>query len=255
MERLQKVIANSGYCSRRKAEQLILEGKVKVNHQVVKELGIKVFPKDIIEVEGILLEKEEKVYYLINKPKGCISAVSDDKNRKVVVDYLKEKGVEERVYPVGRLDYDTTGALILTNDGELTNLLTHPSNRIEKVYLVRCKGIVNSSDIMKLKSGIKIGDYTTAKAKAEIVSVDKKNQSSLVRITIIEGKYHQVKLMFEAINHPVKKLRREKFAFLDVEGLKPGEFRRLKIHEVKRLYALAKYQQNPKKVRYHLRRY
>lgn len=255
MERLQKVIARSGICSRRKAEQLILEGKVKVNHEIIKELGKKVSQKDIIEVDGIKIENEEKVYFIINKPAGCLSAVSDDLNRRVVVDYFRDKGIKERIFPVGRLDYDTTGALILTNDGELANLLMHPKNEIAKVYLVRCHGIVNNSDIMKLKTGIKLENYTTAKAKAEIVSVDKVNNSSLVRLTIHEGKYHQVKLMFEAIGHPVKKLRREKFAFLDVQGLKPGEFRRLKIHEVKQLYVLAKHGNGKKEKTYHIRRY
>lgn len=253
MERLQKVIAKSGLTSRRKAEQLILEGKVKVNNKIITELGFKVSTKDSIEVEGIKIENEEKVYYLINKPRGCISAVSDDLGRRVVVDFLREKGVTERVFPVGRLDYDTTGALILTNDGELTHLLTHPKTEIDKVYLVRCDGIVNSSDLMKLRKGIKIDDYITSKASVELLSVDKKNNSSLVRITIHEGRYHQVKLMFEAIGHPVKKLRREKFAFLDVQGLKPGEFRRLKIHEVKQLYVIASTKRMKFK-KYHLRR-
>ncbi len=254
MERLQKVIAQSGVASRRKAEQLILEGKVTVNNKVVTELGVKVSDKDTILVDGVQIENEEKVYYIINKPSGCISAVSDDADRKVVVDFLRDKGVKERIFPVGRLDYDTTGALILTNDGELANLLMHPKNEIDKVYLVRCEGIVNSSDLMKLRSGIKLENYKTAKAKAELLSIDKVNNSSQVRITIHEGRYHQVKLMFEAIGHPVKKLRREKYAFLDVNGLKPGEFRRLKIHEVKQLYVLATTTKEQKKS-YKIRRF
>ncbi|QVK16989.1 rRNA pseudouridine synthase [Mycoplasmatota bacterium] len=253
MERLQKVIARSGVASRRKAEQLILDGKVKVNHKTITELGFKVSDKDLVEVNGMKIEKEEKVYYIINKPAGCISAVSDDKDRTVVVDYFHEKGVKERIFPVGRLDYDTTGALILTNDGELANLLMHPKNEIDKVYLVRCVGIVNNPALMKLRTGIKLEGYTTAKAKVELISIDKKNQSSSVRITIHEGKYHQVKLMFEAIGHPVKKLRRERYAFLDVAGLKSGEFRRLKIHEVKHLYVLAQYKEDTKK--YQIRNY
>lgn len=255
MERLQKVIANRGYTSRRKAEQLILEGKVKVNGVVVKELGIKVSDKDEIEVEGIPLTKEEKVYYVINKPRGTICAVSDDKNRPVVVDFLHKNGVKERIYPVGRLDYDTSGVLLLTNDGELTNLLTHPKSQIEKTYLVRCEGIVNNHDLMRLRTGVLIDGYLTQKAKVELLSVDKKNKSSQVWITITEGKYHQVKKMFEAINHPVKKLRRERFAFLDVEGLKPGEFRKLKIHEVKQLYVLARFKEPHKRKGYKIRRY
>ncbi len=253
MERLQKVIARSGKASRRKAEQMIVDGRVKVNHKVVTELGTKVSHNDLVEVDGVKIESEEKVYFIINKPAGCISAVKDDLDRKVVVDYLREKGVTERVFPVGRLDYDVTGALIITNDGDLANLLMHPNNEIDKVYLVRCDGIVDSSDLMKLRSGIELDDYKTSKAKATLVSVDKKNKSSQVRITIHEGKYHQVKLMFDAIGHPVKKLRREKYAFLDVVGLKPGEFRRLKIHEVKKLYVQAKFKDKLK--HYDLRKY
>jgi len=253
MERLQKVIAKSGVSSRRKAEQFILEGKVKVNDKIITELGFKVSDRDTIEVNGIRIENEEKVYYIINKPSGCISAVSDDLNRQVVVSYLREKGIRERVFPVGRLDYDTTGALMLTNDGELANLLMHPRNEIDKVYLVRCKGIVNSVGLMRLRSGIELEGYTTAKAYVELVSVDKTSQSSSIRITIHEGKYHQVKLMFDAIGHPVKKLRREMYAFLDVAGLKPGEFRRLKIHEIKQLYVLAQFKEPTKT--YHIRRY
>ena len=132
MERLQKVIANYGYTSRRKAEELILKGKVKVNGNVIKELGVKVSGNDTIEVEGTVLENTEKVYFLLNKPRGIITSVSDDKNRKTVVDLIN---TNKRIYPVGRLDYDTTGALILTNDGELANLLMHPKNNIDKVYV------------------------------------------------------------------------------------------------------------------------
>ncbi len=253
MERLQKVIAKSGVTSRRKAEDLIKAGKVKVNGKVVNELGLKVTDKDLVEVNNMKIETEEKVYYIINKPAGCISAFSDDKDRRVVVDYLRSRGVQERVYPVGRLDYDTTGALILTNDGELANLLMHPRNEINKIYLVRCVGIVNSVGLAKLRKGIDLGSFKTAPAKVELVSVDKANNSSQVRITIHEGKYHQVKLMFEAISHPVKKLRREMYAFINVSGLKPGEFRRLKIHEVKQLYVLATYKE--KKTNYRIRRY
>lgn len=241
MERLQKVIANAGYCSRRKAEELIAAGKVKVNGEVVTQMGVLVSPKDEIEVEGQLLTKEEKVYFVMNKPKGVISAVSDDKGRPVVVDYLKEAGVMERVFPVGRLDYDTTGVLIITNDGELANLLMHPKNKIDKVYLVRCEGIISNAAMAKLRKGVEFNGFKSSPAKVDLVSVDKVNQSSLVRITIHEGKYHQVKEMFAAVSHPVKKLRRERYAFIDVDGLKPGEFRRLKIHEVKRLYALAQF--------------
>lgn len=241
MERLQKVIANSGFCSRRKAEEYIKQGKVKVNGKVVTELGTKVSPDATIEVDGFPIVKEETVYYLLHKPRGCLSSTSDDRGRRVVIDFLREKGVTQRVYPVGRLDYDTAGVLLITNDGELANLLMHPRNEIDKVYLVRCQGIITPQALNQLRKGVQLDGYKTSRAKVELLSVDRKHQSSQVRITIHEGKYHQVKDMFKAVGFPVKRLRRERFAFLDVEGLKAGEFRPLKIHEVKQLYALAKF--------------
>lgn len=155
MERLQKVIAYAGVASRRKAEQLIVEGKVKVNGVVVKELGTKVSNSDTIEVEGVKLEKEDKVYFLLYKPRAYISAVTDDKGRKTVTDIFK-KHVHQRIFPVGRLDYDTTGLLLLTNDGEFSNLMTHPKFKIDKTYIARVKGIPTKQGLMKLQSGIKI---------------------------------------------------------------------------------------------------
>lgn len=237
MERLQKVIANSGYTSRRKAEQLILEGRVKVNGVVVRELGTKVKRSDTIDVEGMTLEKENKVYYLFYKPQGVISAVSDDKGRPVVTDYFQ--GIPERIYPVGRLDYDTTGILLLTNDGEFTNMMTHPKMGIEKVYRARVRGLVRAINLKKLERGVDIGNYKTAPAKAKIRDFNKKNDSTLVELTIHEGKYHQVKKMFDAIGHPVKKLKRIRYGYLELGTLKPGEYRRLKPHEVKQLKVMS----------------
>ena len=156
MERLQKVIASSGYTSRRKAEELIKTGKVKVNGKVVQELGSKVSYEDTIEIEGKLLEKnEKKVYYLLNKPRGVISSVTDDKNRKTVVSLID---TTERIYPIGRLDYDTTGLLLLTNDGTLANLLMHPKNEVEKTYIAKIEGELAPSEFYKLKKGIVIED-------------------------------------------------------------------------------------------------
>ena len=149
MERLQKVIANSGYTSRRKAEELIIKGKVKVNDNIVTELGLKVNLNDKIEIEGTILGKEDKVYILLNKPRGVVTTVSDDKHRKTVLDLIE---TDKRVYPVGRLDYDTTGVLLLTNDGDLTNLLTHPKNNIEKVYIAKVEGIIKGEHIHKLST-------------------------------------------------------------------------------------------------------
>ena len=238
MERLQKVIANAGYCSRRKAEELISAGKVVVNGEKVTELGLKVNYDDDIVVEGnAISQKEEKVYYLLNKPRGIISSSNDDKKRKTVVDIIN---TTKRIYPVGRLDYDTTGALILTNDGELTNLLIHPKSNIEKEYIAKVEGIPSKEDIIKLSKGIIIDGRKTAPAKAKIKKIDKKNNTSIVTLIIHEGRNHQVKKMFEALGYNVIKLKRERFAFLDVNDLKSGDYRELSIKEVKCLYSLIK---------------
>jgi len=184
MERLQKVIAHAGFASRRKAEQLIIDGQVKVNGKVVKELGIKVTSADKVEVNGIPVEREEPVYFLFYKPRGVISSVKDDKDRKVVTDFLPE--IKQRVYPVGRLDYDTTGVLLLTNDGEFANLLMHPKNEIEKVYVAKIKGIPSREKVRSLEKGIRLEDGKTAPAKAKVISIDKKKQTSIIELTIHE---------------------------------------------------------------------
>ncbi len=238
MERLQKVIAYAGIASRRKAEQLILEGKVKVNGQVVKELGTKVSNSDTVEVEGVKLEKEDKVYFLLYKPKGYISAVTDDKGRKTVTDIFKKR-VHQRIFPVGRLDYDTTGLLLLTNDGEFSYQLTHPKFKIDKTYVARVKGVPTIEGLKKLQRGIKLEDGKTAPAKVSMTSFDEQAGKAICEITIHEGKNRQVRRMFEAIGTPVVKLKRERFAFLDLTGLKPGEYRELTKHEVKLLRVLA----------------
>ncbi|AQQ53657.1 pseudouridine synthase [Planococcus lenghuensis] len=237
MERLQKVVAHAGVASRRKAEQMILDGKVRVNGKVVKELGTKVSNSDTVEVEGIALEKEQKVYFLFYKPRGVLSAVSDDKNRKVVTDFFPE--IEERIYPVGRLDYDTSGLLILTNDGEFANLMTHPKFQIDKTYIARVKGVPDRDKLKKLERGIKLEDGMTAPARVKMQSADPKQNKSIIQITIHEGRNRQVRRMFEAIGHPVQKLRREQFAFLTLHGLNAGDARELTAHEVKKLRVMA----------------
>ena len=241
MERLQKVIANAGYASRRKAEELIRDGHVKVNNVTITEMGYKVGPSDTILVNGKALTRENKVYVLLNKPRGVITTTSDDKERKTVLDLID---IKERIYPVGRLDYDTTGVLLLTNDGELTNLLIHPSNNIEKVYVAKIKGLINKDDLSKLCSGVIIDGHKTSKALAKVEKMDKKNNTSYVKLTIHEGKYHQVKKMFEAVGYEVLKLKRENFAFLNLNGLKSGEYRYLTTHEVKQLYGLCNKKQH-----------
>jgi 23S rRNA pseudouridine2605 synthase len=237
MERLQKVIAHAGVASRRKAEEMILEGKVKVNGKVVKELGIKVSNSDTVEVNGIPLEKEQPVYFLFYKPRGIISSVTDDKGRKTVTDFFPE--IKERIYPVGRLDYDTSGLLLLTNDGEFANLLMHPRNEIEKEYIAKIKGIPLRENLKALEKGILLEDGKTAPARTKVISIDKKKGTSIVQLTIHEGRNRQVRRMFDAIGHPVIKLRRERYGFLDLRGLQAGDARELTAHEVKQLRVLA----------------
>ena len=235
MERLSKVIATSGIASRRKAEELIDNGLVKVNGKVVREQGVKVDSNDIIEVNNRILKKELKEYYLLYKPRGIVTTTNDEKGRKTVVDLIK---TGKRIYPVGRLDYDTTGLLLLTNDGELTNILTHPSNNIDKVYVAKVKGLIGKVQIKSLENGVLIDGVKTSKSKARILKYDKKTDSSFVELTIHEGKNHQVKKMFEAIGYEVVKLKRERYAFLTLDGLKSGEYRKLSVKEVKKLYSL-----------------
>lgn len=235
MERLQKVIALSGYCSRRKAEELIVQGKVMVDGKVVTELGTKVDGNNHVTVEGKILSRENKEYILLYKPRGVVTTTSDEKDRKTVLDLIE---TDKRLYPIGRLDYDTTGILLLTNDGDLTNLLIHPKNEIDKVYVVKIEGILTGAEINNLERGVLIDGYKTSKSKVKVKKIDKKNNTSLVQITIHEGKNHQVKKMFLAVGHKVLKLKREKIAFLDLAGLKPGEYRYLNMKEVKKLYAL-----------------
>jgi 23S rRNA pseudouridine2605 synthase len=238
MERLQKRIANSGYTSRRKAELLIEEGKVKVNGEKVTELGTKVKTSDTVEVEGIKLEQEDKLYILFYKPAQVITSVSDDKGRKVVTDYFKE--LDTRIYPVGRLDYDTSGLLLLTNDGDFTNLMTHPRYKIKKKYVVKLKGYLMREEVKALEKGVKLEDGVTQPATVKIKNQDKEKSTTLVEITITEGRNRQVRRMFEYFGHEVSKLQRIEFGPLNLTGLNAGEGRVLTPHEVKTLRHLAK---------------
>lgn len=237
MERLQKRIANSGYTSRRKAEVLIEEGKVKINGETVTELGTKVKPSDTVEVEGIKLEQEDKLYILFYKPAQVITSVSDDKGRKVVTDYFKE--LETRIYPVGRLDYDTSGLLLLTNDGDFTNLMTHPRYKIKKKYVVKLKGYLMREEVKALEKGVKLEDGMTQPATVKVKNQDKEKSTTLVEITITEGRNRQVRRMFEYFGHEVSKLQRIEFGPLNLTGLNAGEGRVLTPHEVKTLRHLA----------------
>ena len=239
MERLQKQISSLGYCSRRKAEELIIQGKVKVNGNMVTELGTKVDPNDIIEVEGVTLSKQEKEYYVFNKPREVVSTTSDDKGRKTILDYFD---INTRIYPIGRLDYDTTGIILLTNDGEFANLMMKPSSNIKKVYLAKINGILSKEDILTLKKGIKVKGVSYNIDKIKTKKVDKAKNTSMVEITIHEGKNHEIKKIFEYFNLDVLKLTRLSYGSIALGDLPSGKYRKLSIHEVKILYSEIKKQ-------------
>lgn len=238
MERLQKILAQAGVASRRKCEELILNGKVSVNGEVVTTLGVKADPsEDVIEVDGRPIASENKVYLMMNKPKGVITSATDPKGRKVVTDYVA--GIKERVYPVGRLDYDTEGLLILTNDGEFANLLTHPKHHVPKTYLATVKGVPHGDKLERLKQGIMLEDGITAPAEVEYQDIDVDANEATIRITIYEGRNRQVRRMFDAIAHPVQRLKRVKFGELSLLNLKRGRTRMLTASEVNELKQLA----------------
>ncbi|WP_017184954.1 pseudouridine synthase [Alkalibacillus haloalkaliphilus] len=233
-ERLQKVIAKSGITSRRKAEGLIESGRVKVNGKVITELGTKVAQSDEVAVDDIIVEKEQPVYFMINKPRQVLSTVEDDKGRKVVTDLLPDE-IEQRVYPVGRLDYDTTGILLLTNDGNLTNKLIHPKFEVDKVYVAKVNGELSREEALQLKKGV-IHDGERLKAvKTRIIEVDKKKKKTKIEMVLHQGKNRQVRRMFEALGYRVEKLKRERFGTLTLGNLQPGQYRELTPHEVKQL--------------------
>lgn len=235
MERLQKVIAESGLTSRRKAEELIKEGKVKVNGEVVTELGTKVSSNDRVEVNNKPIEKEQKEYYILNKPRGVITSTSDEHHRKTVIDLIPTSA---RIYPVGRLDYDTTGVLLLTNDGEFANILMHPNDKVEKVYMAKLNGIIKGEQVNKLKDGVEVDGEKLSATRVKLKKINEKTNTCMVQITIHEGKNHQVKKMFESVGFQVEKLKREKVAFFDLKNLQSGEFRKLTPKEVAKVYAL-----------------
>ena len=191
MERIQKRIAASGIASRRKAEELILEGRVKVNGLIVNNLGTKVGPKDEVTVDDVVVSKLSSLYLALNKPRGYISTVSDDLGRKTVIDLVPNEFKDFHVFPVGRLDYDTKGIIILTNDGEFMNLMVGPQSGVQKEYLARVKGIVNASALNRLENGVMINGKMTLPAIVSLASIDRENSSSLVRITITQGMNHQ----------------------------------------------------------------
>lgn len=232
MERLQKVIAQSGLCSRRKAEELIKAGRVKVNGVICDELGTKVGGDDEILVNGKALERQEHEYYVLNKPKGCISSAKDPQGRPTVLDYLP-KGI--RLYPVGRLDFDTSGVLLVTNDGKFTNLMTHPRYHLDKTYRVNLQGMITPENIKALKDGLVTKEEKYQPARVKVVEKDYARNRCQILLTIAEGKNHQVKNMMEALGLQVRKLHRVSFAGISADDMRPGEYRRLKPFEYKEL--------------------
>lgn len=236
MIRLQKAISDSGFCSRRKAEEYILKGKVFVNGNKITELGVKVSNTDDIIVDGNLLSYTEKEYYVLNKPRGVISSTKDDKGRKTVLDFFD---TDKRLYPIGRLDYDTTGVILITNDGEFANLMMHPKNMIQKSYIAKLKGIIDGSSIKKIKSGTIIDGVKCIPDRVKLKSIDKKSNTCIVEIVIHDGKNHEVKRIFQNAGYDVIKLKRESFGFISLDGLSSGKIRKLTKKEVKQLYNLA----------------
>lgn len=232
MDRLQKVIAQSGLCSRREAEVLILEGRVRVNGAVVDRLGVRVDPdRDRIEVDGKRLALEPKAYFMLNKPKGVITAVKDPRGRRTVVDLLPKTGL--RLYPVGRLDFETVGLLLVTNDGELAFRLTHPSFGVEKVYVADVRGWISDEAVRRLARGVLLEDGLTAPAKVKVLG--RSARSSRIEIAICEGRNRQVRRMAEAVGFPVVELVRIRFGPLKLGGLKVGAHRSLRPEEVQAL--------------------
>ena len=234
--RLQKFIANSGICSRRKAEELISSGKVTINGNTVTELGCKIdSDNDVVYVNNKKVENvSEYVYILLNKPVGYVTTVSEQFGRPTVIDLIGE--ISEKVLPVGRLDMYTSGALILTNDGDFIYRVTHPKNEIEKTYNATVKGIVDSNDIQKLEKGVKIDDYVSGEARARILKVDKEKKISRIEITIHEGKNREVRKMCDAIGKKVISLHRARIGNLSVKDMEIGKWRYLSDREIKCFY-------------------
>ncbi len=233
MERLHKVIASYGYASRRAAEKLIKEGKVSVNEKLIKEAGFKVSKKDIIMIEGKIINKEiVKKYYILNKPRSVISSTTDDLGRITVVDLID---TNERIFPIGRLDYDTTGLILLTNDGAFANYITHPSNEITKTYYIKIKGILDKNAITKLKKGIIVDKRKVNIQKFKIKEKDVIKNISYVEIIIHEGRNHIVKNIFKELGYEVLKLKRTAIGDITLGNLQSGEYRELTIKEYRKL--------------------
>ncbi len=235
MERLQKYMAQCGVASRRKCEEIILQGRVKVNGVTTCEMGQKIDPTlDTVLVDNNLISLEEKkVYIILNKPEGVVATVKDEKNRETIMDLVK---VEERIYPIGRLDYDTSGLILMTNDGDVYNKIIHPRESIDKVYIAIVDGVPNNEEIYRFCNGLKIDDYVTSEASLEII--EKYQWTSKVMITIHEGKNRQIRKMCEAIDHEVKELKRISVGEINLGDLPLGKWRFLNENEMLYLKSL-----------------
>lgn len=225
MERLQKILQRAGIASRRKAEEMIQAGRVKVNGEVVTVLGSKAGFSDEIKVDGKRIKIEDLVYFVLYKPEGYLSTIQDDFNRLTVKDLIP---INKKIFPVGRLDYNTSGILLMTNDGDFANSLMHPRYKLEKEYEVKISGLLRKDISKAICNGVDLGDFTTQPARIKDVSYDKKKENTFLSITITEGKYHQVKRMFEKYGHKVLKLKRIRYGCIDLKGLDKGAYRVLK---------------------------
>lgn len=238
-ERLQKYMARCGVASRRKCEEIILSGKVTVNNIVITELGFKVNPEvDIVTYnDHVITPEEKKVYIMLNKPEGYITSVKDEKGRKTILDIVK---VNERIYPIGRLDYDSSGLILLTNDGDIYNKIIHPRVKIEKKYIVLCKGEFTKDELHRFENGVDIGGYVTAKSKIQLLDIEKNKNSvnSLVEIKIHEGKNRQIRRMCSVLGHDVISLKRVSIGKINLGYLKEGEWRELREDELKYINSL-----------------
>jgi len=236
-ERLQKILAHAGVASRRKAEELIEAGHVSVNGKVVRELGSKAdLDQDLIQVDGrTIRETQDKVYYVLYKPAGCVTTLSDPENRPTIKAYLEE--IPERVYPVGRLDYDVEGALIVTNDGDLAFSMMHPRFGVRRTYLAKVHGVPAAEQLERLRRGVRLEDGRARALEADLHSRTPRN--TWVRVVVAEGRQHLVKRLMEAVGAPVQKLHRADYGGIGVAGMRPGEVRELTRAEVQSLRAQA----------------
>lgn len=234
--RINKYIAGAGVASRRKADELIASGQVKVNGAVLTKPGYDVLPGDLVEVRGRAIRPSgEKLYYAMNKPMGCVTTVKDDEGRTTVMDYIRD--VDARLFPVGRLDYNTSGLLFLTNDGDFAYKLSHPKHRVDKKYLVRIAGNINKADLSRLRKGVVLDTgFRTSPAQVNIITWTR--HSTILDITIHEGKKRQIRKMFEAVGHHVVQLERVSIGNIQLGHLKPGHYRKLNPSEVRYLMNL-----------------